>query len=837
MEQVGTGMPIIIYLLIVLLLAMVGLVLWWLVLSARNKKSIKCALELVTMQVTLPKEMEKSPEEAAAPPKDFRELLSVAEQMLASFNSLYDSSLNTQLYGQEFLVFEIISNAGQITFNVSCPGKQQELVEQQIHSYYPDAQIEVIDHPNIFESGKGEVVGATLKLARKFVFPIKTYRNLESDPLNAVTNVLSKLGPGANAALQIMIQPTNQRWQFQTSHASQLVSEGKMANVGLGMGGKALKGTMDALGGALSSAGNPQNQAEQKQNERDKKTSRLTPQQEEMMKMFNEKGAKVGYRTIIRVVSMAPERNTAWQNCDSIMASFSQYNAPQANRFIIKKPRQSVLLTDYVIKFFGHAPKMILNTEELASIFHFPNRNLETPNVLWSHSKQLPPPVDLPDNGLVIGKSIYRGQEKLVRIENEDRRRHLFMIGKTGVGKTTFFENMILQDINEGRGLCFIDPLGDSAESLLKKVPIHRAADVIYFDPSDIQYPMGLNLMEARNPEEKDFLIQEMIEMFYKLFDPNHTGMVGPQFEHWFRNAALTVMSDEEGGTLIEIPKLFTDDNFRKAKIAKVKDPIVRAFWEEQLAKTSDFHKSEMYNYFISKFGRFMTNDLMRNIIGQKKSAFNMREVMDSGKILLINLAKGKIGEINSNLLGMVMVSKIQMAAFSRADMAEVDRRDFYLYVDEFQNFTTDTFATILSEARKYHLCLNITNQYIAQLTEKIRDAVIGNVGTMAVYRIGAADAEFLQKELPKVSINDMANLDMFNLYVKLLINLTPSKPFSMKGIKSDIQEDARRGEILRQLVRSKYTRDKYEVERMILGESSLAVHFKEEEPANSLKP
>ncbi|MDO8513193.1 MAG: type IV secretion system DNA-binding domain-containing protein [bacterium] len=827
--MLATGTPLIVYLVaIALLLAVVWFVVW-LVLHAREGKALKNALSLVTMQVTIPKEMEKSSEEAAAPPKDFKELLSVAEQMFASLHSVFENGLNPWIYGQDSLIFEIISNVGQIVFYVSCPEGHQKLVERQIHSFYPDAQIDMIDGPNIFNMEQGEVVGASLKLGKRFVYPIKTYKMLESDPLNAISNAFSKLGEGANAALQIVIQPANQRWQIHTATAAQAVSEGKPMHASLTPAGRVMYGAFDAVGSALSSAGSAQNQAEQKQNERDNKIHRITPQQEELMKLFNEKGAKVGFRTIVRVISAAPDKNMAWQNCDNILAAFSQYNLPQGNFFRIIKPRQSVLLTDYVLKYFGHCPKMLLNTEELASMFHFPNRNLETPNILWSHSKLLPPPVTLPKEGVVIGKSIYRGEEELVRMGIEDRRRHLFMIGKTGVGKTTFFENMILQDIQEGKGLCFIDPLGDAIESILKKIPKERSDDVILFDPGDVDYPMGLNLLEFKNTEERDFLVQECIEMFYKLFDPNRTGMVGPQFEHWFRNAALTVMSDSDGGTLIEIPRLFTDDNFRKQKIAKVTDPIVRAFWDEQLAKTSDFHKSEMYNYFISKFGRFMTNDLMRNIIGQKKSAFNMREIMDSGKILLINLAKGKIGEINSNLLGMVMVSKIQIAAFSRADIPEETRKDFFLYVDEFQNFTTDTFATILSEARKYHLSLNITNQYIAQLTEKIRDAVIGNAGTIVIYRIGAADAEFLQKELPNVTINDMVNLDRFQVYVKLLINLTPSKPFSMKGIKSEVVENERVGEVIRQLVRFKYAKERTEVERVVLGKSSLAVSFPEE--------
>jgi type IV secretory pathway TraG/TraD family ATPase VirD4 len=398
-------------------------------------------------------------------------------------------------------------------------------------------------------------------------------------------------------------------------------------------------------------------------------------------------------------------------------------------------------------------------------------------------------------------------------LKEADRLRHIFMLGKTGVGKTTLFVNMALQDIVQGKGVCFIDPLGDGIEEILARILPERAEDVILFDPSDTERPMGLNLLDWRRPEEKDFLVAEWIEIFYKLYDPTRTGIIGPQWEHWGRNAALTVMSLPGGGTLIDIPRLFTDDDFRKHALTHVADPVVKTFWEQQLTKTADFHKSEMYNYFISKFGRFMTNDLMRNIIGQTGSAFNLREVMDSGKILLVNLAKGKIGETNAQLLGLILVSKLQAAAFSRADIPEERRRDFYLYVDEFQNFTTDSFATILSEARKYKLSLNITNQYIAQLTEKIRDAVIGNVGTMIVYRIGAQDAEFLTKEFPGLTVSDFMNLDRFSAYAKLLIDGSPTQPFSLVGLKTQRVPNEQVLANLKQLSRLKYGTDRRVIE------------------------
>lgn len=788
------------------------IVVWW--FSKKERHGAKKALNRVTMLITVPREVERTQEEEAAPLRDFRELMSVGEQFFSSLSSLYRGDLRSRILGQDPIVFEMVSINNQIRFYVSSAKSQQALIEKQILSYYPDAHVEVLEKPNIFALQKGEVAAGTVKLTKRFTFPLKTYRNLEFDPLNAITNALSKMGEGANGAIQIVLEPTNEKWRYQSAIAAKAVAEGRSGQAYMSPAGRVTHGVFSSVGQAMgTTVGGAKSGEELKEKEREKKTDRLTPQQEELMKLFNEKGAKVGFKTVIRVVAAAPDKMSAQANRDNILSAFSQYTLPLGNSFRTIVKNELVLMTDYILRIFGKAPVMLLNTEELASIFHLPNRFTETPNILWLHAKLLPPPVNLPQDGVVVGKSVYRGEEQLVRINGEDRRRHLFMIGKTGTGKTTFFENMILQDITNGAGLCFIDPLGDSIESILQRIPKERAEDVILFDASDTEWPMGLNLLEYKNPEERDFLIQEVIAIFYKLFDPHQQGIVGPQWEHWARNAMLTLMANPQGGTLIEIPRLFTDDAFRQKAISYVNDPVVKAFWEQQLAKTADFHKSEMYNYFISKFGRFMTNDLMRNIIGQTKSSFDIRAVMDDGKILLINLAKGKIGEINSDLLGMILVSKIQVAAFGRADIPEEQRRDFYLYVDEFQNFTTDTFATILSEARKYHLCLNITNQYIAQLTEKIRDAVIGNAGTIVVYRIGAADAEFLAKEMPGVMASDMTNLDRFQMYVKLLVNLTPSKPFSMKGIKPEMEANGQLAEMIRQLSRWKYSRERLIVE------------------------
>ncbi len=382
-----------------------------------------------------------------------------------------------------------------------------------------------------------------------------------------------------------------------------------------------------------------------------------------------------------------------------------------------------------------------------------------------------------------LGTTEYRSQTRVVGMNKIDRFRHTYMIGKTGTGKTTLYQNMALQDINAGRGVCFVDPHGEAIDFILQRIPKNRIEDVVIFDPSNLDFPSGLNLLEWKDEAEKDFLVSEAIQIFYKIFDPEQTGVIGPQFEHWMRNAALTVMADPEGGTLLEIPKLFVDKNFEIHKRKFLKDPIVQEFWEKQMAKTADFHRSEMLNYFSSKFGRFMTNNMMKNIIGQKKSAFSIAEILDGEKILLVNLSKGKVGEVNSQMLGLILMTKLQLAILQRAHIPVEQRHPFYLYVDEFQNLLTDAFISMLSESRKYGLSVHLTNQYIAQLPENIRNAILGNVGTLITFQIGAVDADFLKKEMLPLNENDLQNVPLRNFYIKTTIEGVPYQPFMAKGL------------------------------------------------------
>jgi len=402
----------------------------------------------------------------------------------------------------------------------------------------------------------------------------------------------------------------------------------------------------------------------------------------------------------------------------------------------------------------------------------------------------------------------------------------MYVIGKTGTGKSQLLEELVMQDINSGRGVAVIDPHGDLIAGILARMPVSRAEDVIYFDPSDTERPMGLNMLEAQTEEQKHFVVTSIVGLMYKLYDPMKTGIIGPRFEHAIRNAMLTVMA-EPGNTFVEVVRILTDPSFVQELLPKVNDPMIRRYWTDQIAQTADFHKSEVLDYIVSKFGRFVTNKLMRNIIGQSESSFDFRKVMDEGKILLVNLAKGKLGEENSNFLGLILVPRILVAAMSRQEIPEDKRRDFYLYVDEFQNFATPDFAQILSEARKYRLNLVVANQFIGQMEEEVKNAVFGNVGTLVAFRVGVTDANYLQHEFqPTFNESDLINIDKYNSYIKTIVKNEPMKPFSIDLTKDMSQVVAARSpqiaNAIIQLSRLKYGRSKELVEAEITERSHL---------------
>jgi len=738
---------------IVMLVGLGYVFVHWLKFKDREKRS----LEFVVMQVAVPRDNEVK--------------IDGAEQMFASLFSVKKSGgLLGFLKPQDHLCFEIVAKKEDIRFYVSVPEKLKDLVEKQIHGTYPGADVKEVDEYSVF-SDHGKVAFAAMKLSNASFYPIQIYKDLPTDPLSSLTAGLAKMGDNEGAVVQVLISPAGSKWQ--------------------------------KAGRSFTS--------KTKKEEANPETAKYNIDPKTYEEIEN-KCSKSGFETTIRMVVSSNTKESAEAHLSNLTSSFSQYNSDHNSFTKVKTRLKKLFMIDFIYRYqplFG--AKSILSTEELATIYHFPNKSVETPHIFWLNAKRAPAPALIPRTGLFLGKSVYRGVSRPVYISEDDRLRHTYIIGKTGVGKSELLIEMIMQDIRAGKGVCFIDP-HDTVEKIMEMIPPERAEDVIYFNPSDTQRPMGLNMIEAKTEEEKHFITTSIVGLMYKLYDPHKTGIIGPRFEHAIRNAMLTVMS-EPGNTFVEVVRVLTDARYVQELLPKVKDPIVRRYWTDQIAQTSDFHKSEVLDYIVSKFGRFVTNKMMRNIIGQSESAFNFRKVMDEGKILLINLAKGRIGEENSQFLGLILVPKILIGAMSRQDVPEEQRKPFYLYVDEFQNFATPDFAQILSEARKFGLALTVANQFIGQMEEEVKNAIFGNVGTLVSFRVGVNDANYLQHEYqPVFSETDLINVERFNAYIKTIVNNEPVQPFSLDLTKdmSKAKEarSVKMAEMVKQLSRLKYARD-----------------------------
>ncbi|TAK04774.1 DUF87 domain-containing protein [Patescibacteria group bacterium] len=798
--------------------ALFGLGLFFAVLRAVLHGSFRArhGFDMAVMLVTLPKESaeKKGEQERTKSLQEIQEDISVAETLFSTLGGLRaERGLTAWLRGRkDHFAFEIVARDGLVEFYVATPKRYAQYLVQQIQTLHANAQIEDVDDYNIFVP-QGATVGGFLKLKRHHLYPLKTYRQIEADPVDAITNALSKVVKGEGAAVQFVVRSARGEWRRKGVRVANEMNRGKSASEAVAS--TSLMGSL--FGSGAKKTAKPGETPEHRT---------LSPLEQEMQKAVQEKSSKAGLDVIVRVVASAKDPVRAQGILANITDTFGQYNLYEyGNSFVKGAPgNRAAFLRDFIFRSFREKHSFVLAAHEMASLYHFPLPSTETPNIRWLTARKAPPPSNMPAEGIVLGAVNYRGEDTLVRIKKPDRRRHVYIIGKSGSGKSVLIENMALQDIANGDGVCVVDPHGDLVEHILEQMPENRIDDVIVFDPSDLDRPIGLNMLEVESEEQKDFAVQEMIAIFYKLFPPE---MIGPMFEHNMRNVMLTLMADaEESGTIAEIPRMFSDADFQKQWVAKVTDPVVRAFWEKEMAKTSDFHKSEMLGYLISKVGRFVENTMMRNIIGQRLSGFSIREAMDKKKVLLVNLSKGKTGEVNANLLGLIIVSKLQMAALSRADLPEDQRHDFYLYIDEFQNFITDSIATILSEARKYRLNLIIAHQYMGQLVQnndtKIRDAVIGNVGTMMLFRIGIEDAEMLEKEFaPTFNAYDLINVEQYTAYVKLLIDNTASKPFNM-GTLPPRKGNPELAAAIKELSRFKHGKDRARVEADILERTQL---------------
>lgn len=792
------------------LLLIIGYVAYWQYQKAlREAKNYERGLKMVPLLIHLP----PSSDDTQVGARDVRD---VTEETISQSQILYNIIASTatkgfksKFYGQRHMGFEIVASGGLIHYYAVVPLALLDVVQQAIIAAYPTARLEECEEHNIF-SQVGKITGTfggELTLKKEFSFPIATFHESKRDAMQSLLNALSGLTKEDGAAIQILMRPAGNNWT-----KTSLVTANKIRKEkGQKLGG--ITGARDLAEALWKPLENKEAKPEEKQ---------LSSLEQNIVDAIEDKTRHPGYQVLIRVIASSNTAVRSQTVLKNLVASFSLFDSPSKNGFKFTPARNmEEFTTAFIFRFFPQqVTQNILNSVELATIFHLPDqRNTHTSQLQRQASKQVDGPSFVSDKGLLLGYNVFRGSKKEIRLADSDRRRHSYIIGQTGTGKSILMENLALQDMLDGKGFAFVDPHGDSAERLLGMVPKERVEDVIYFSPGDQDNPIGLNLFEFETKEQKDFLIQEAIAMLYRLYDPGHTGIVGPRYEHWFRNGALTVMSDPNGSSFIDIPQVFNDPAFAKAKLKYVTDQTVLDFWNKEMAQTSDYHKSEVLGWFVSKFGAFLSNEMMRNIIGQTKSGFNLRDIMDNKKILLVNLSKGRTGELNSQLLGMIFVMKFQAAAMGRASIPEEQREDFSLYVDEFQNFATESFETILSEARKYRLNLILANQFMTQLTDKIREAIIGNVGTVISGRIGTTDAELMVKKFsPTFEAEDLTKLPNFESIASVMINNVPSTAFSMSFIPPLGEPNPQLANALRRLSSAKYGRPRHEVEKEIFG-------------------
>ncbi len=774
----------------------------------------KKIFKLSVPQIDLDKEDDK-------PKKQMKEMIASVENFYASIAGLpAQKGFKSWLFGRyDNWTFEILVGEDElITFYMAIPLYLEQYIKQHLLSQYPHCQLEEVADYNIFNT-QGHVAAGYLRLAKDYMFPILTYKMVENDPMLGILSNLSKLGPGQTVAIQFTLRSARPKWRKKGIKIASTMQQGKTL--------KQAQASNSLLSNTL---GKPQDwMATTKP--ATKEPHRLSPLEEQMVKAIEEKASKPGLDVNIRIISFAPQEIQAKEILRYVANSFTQYsNYHYGNNFkAVLKGSGHKIISDFIYRRFEEDISFVLNSEEMVSLWHLPFPNTDVPKIKWLMAKKLPPPVNMPKEGIFLGENFYRGKKTVAKIKDADRRRHTYIIGMTGVGKSYLMAELAIQDIMAGKGVCVVDPHGELIEDILPFIPKNRLEDVIIFDPSDGERPIGLNMLEASSSYEMDMAAQEMITIFYKLLpDP---AMAGPMFEHYMRNALLALMADQEDpGTLVELARIFTDDAYRKKKLEHVKDILVKDFWErEYAASQKGSTAADMLSYVISKTGRFVENEIMRNIIGQAKSGINFREVMDKQKILLINLAKGKIGETNSNLLGLIAVSKLQMAALGRSDMAEDQRKDFYLYIDEFQNFITDSISIILSEARKYKLNLIMAHQFVAQLVQnndtRVRDAIFGNVGNLASYRVGVDDAEVIAKQLgPKVNEYDVMNVEKYTIYLRMLIDNQATDAFNVAvyNFKEIYQSNPNIVSPLKELSRLKHGRDKEIVVREIIERSKI---------------
>ncbi len=735
-----------------------------------------------------------------------------AEQMFASLHGILRDAEELKSNGgvQEHLSFEFASVNGQIRFYVWVPRTLRSFVEGQVYSQYPTVQIRDADEDYVTHEREHPIVyTAEISLSESELLPIKTFTNFEVDPLAGITGTLAKLETtGDEVWVQILTRPIADDWHKATDKWISGIRSGKSSSSTTGLSW--LPQVFEALWKPPEEGGAKTTVVEV--SDRDK--TRIAEAEK--------KATKLGYKVLIRVAYLGGNQITARQQMQALVGTFKQFNSTNLNGFKMTNAafgKEGII--PYAKRSFHPKSGFILNIEELASVYHLPHTNVETPNIVWASSKTAEPPAKLPiitgnpavdENISAFGLTNFRGINHQFGMLRYDRSRHVYIIGQTGAGKSGLLELFALSDIFHNHGYAIIDPHGDFAVNNMRFIPGSRLDDVIYFNPADTAYPLGFNPLEVTNPEQKSNISSEVIGVLKRMFGESW----GPRLEYILRYTILALL-DRPSTTMLDITRMLTDKKFRKETLEYCKDTVVLQFWNVEFASWNDKFQAEAIAPVLNKVGAFTANPTIRNIIGQPKSTFNIREIMDDGKILLVNLSKGLIGEDNASILGSFLVTKIQLAAMSRSDIPNIeDRRPFYLYVDEFQNFATDSFATILSEARKYALNLTVANQYIGQMSETVRDAVFGNVGTMISFRVSADDAPILSKQFePQFEAGDLLQMHNRHFVMNMVINGEKAPAFSATTLTLPAEQIDNSGRITEN-TRRIYSRSRADVEAEI---------------------
>lgn len=866
----------------------VNFVVWFILILATilifilSKKIIQLSFEiwfsrnLVYMKITLPKADSKLDKEKETK-KDFKEKIWIMSMFYKAIHKIaetwFKETVLNALFGHSKISLELIYDKWEVWFYVTTYKNYVNIISQHLTSNYPDAEIKIVDpkewwYVKLWEKWY-KMRAASLWKEHDDYFPIKTYKYLEDDPINNFTNVFWWLSKEDKAVFQIVIKPESSRYNRKAKNAASLVAKWKY------------KKSRKHVWWILSILYNPLRAIVEWSEWIVKSTNAPWASEWDAYKIFNqaetesqkimwESAAQPAFKSSIRIIVESKSWNDAQNWVHAIVAAASiftdEYNNALDNPQMIEDAFHIVITP---LRYFAFKYKLVwffqnisyFSTDEVSTLFHLPDITYNrSPIISWLEYKKLSPPHNLkfPSEPTILKEkdekwneievhrhlwgfpvykdwvlmwwNEYRNKKTPIYFNRKDRWRHHYVIWKSGWGKSVFIGYLARQDVRNGDWVCVIDPHWDLVEDVLAFTPKERAKDVIVFDPADDERPMWLNMLEviSDDPEirkrEMDRAALDATEIFIKIFGDE---IFGPRIQHYFRNWCLTLMEDiEDGWTLIDVPRLFTDDAFMKYKTSKVKNPVVKSFWDHEYANTWDREKQEMIPYFSSKFWPFITNTTIRNIIWQPKSAFNIREMMDNRKILLVNLSKGKIWALNAQLLGLIFVSKVNMAAMSRADMPEKERKDFYLYVDEFQNFATETFWEILSEARKYHLALIMAHQFIAQIWGKsgqkwdkpsIKDAVFGNAWTIMSFKVGAEDAEYMEKEYaPLLSQQDIIGIANFTAYCKLNIDNATTRPFDLKTIWDNNYKSEKIASVIKEYSRKKYWRKRKYVDMEI---------------------